>query len=334
LNRIKSKFYLLEYFSAPGAKRNGNDKKYFFKHVLPWLIVIGVFVYLFCRIDRGQFYYSLLQADIGYYIFWLAVFSVAGFLVDAQNLHSILFHFRHPVSYIEALIIKGLSYILMMVNYVAGIGAIVYYLHRDKNISFIRSTGLMMIYNMSSRNSLLMLSGIGVLIAPYSSTLLDNIFVMCVILLAVFIVWILVLKLLPDTGKIKKFKELQLVKVFHEASWKSYILITLGRMIYYSLFIALFYMGVHAFNMEMPLLHLAIYVPIIMLIMSLPVTPFGLGTSQAAMVLFFKGFGTEANILAFGVTYSTSLIIIRGMIGLLCLKLKRSREYTQNPCMK
>ena len=69
--------------------------------------------------------------------------------------------------------------------------------------------------------------------------------------------------------------------------------------------------------MDIPLITLTAVVPIILLIISLPVTPFGMGTSQAAMILFFKDYSSEANILAFGITYSTSILIFRGLLGLL-----------------
>jgi hypothetical protein len=58
-------------------------------------------------------------------------------------------------------------------------------------------------------------------------------------------------------------------------------------------------------------------VPVILLVISIPVSAFGLGTSQAAMLILFRDYGTQAQILAFSLAYSASIVILRGAIGAL-----------------
>jgi hypothetical protein len=57
------------------------------------------------------------------------------------------------------------------------------------------------------------------------------------------------------------------------------------------------------------------YLPVILLIISIPISAFGLGTSQAAMLFLFKDYGSPAQIMAFSLTYSASIIVLRGIIG-------------------
>ena len=68
--------------------------------------------------------------------------------------------------------------------------------------------------------------------------------------------------------------------------------------------------------MSIPLVPLIAYVPIILLIISMPIAPCGFGTAQAAMLYLFKDYGTSVNIMAFGLTYSTSVLVFRSLIGL------------------
>ncbi|MBU0994299.1 MAG: flippase-like domain-containing protein [Proteobacteria bacterium] len=289
------------------------------KNILPWIAVFAIFSYLFWDIDKTQFLTSLSYANIYTYVPGLIVFGMIAFLLDTQNLYAIFNHFKYNMKFTDILPMRGVTYLLMIINFNLGMGGILYFLKRDQDISIKRGTGLMLIYNTATQNSLFILSIIGCLIAPHSD-IIRKILIFSIICVSVNFLWVAVLKKLPDRGNFSKFKTLAWVKVYHEIPFNSYLLITFWRCVYYSTFILFFYLGVRAFNMAIPLLLLTAYVPIILLIISLPVTPFGLGTSQAAMILFFKDFGSEANILAFGITYSTSVIIIRGIIGLFYLK--------------
>jgi uncharacterized membrane protein YbhN (UPF0104 family) len=59
---------------------------------------------------------------------------------------------------------------------------------------------------------------------------------------------------------------------------------------------------------------------VIFFIGNIPVTPFGIGTIQAAMMFFFSKFGPAENILSFSIVYSATLLIFRAPIGLLYMR--------------
>ena len=86
-------------------------------------------------------------------------------------------------------------------------------------------------------------------------------------------------------------------------------------------FVIFFYFAVRAFHMQIPFMALTALVPIIFFIGNLPITPFGLGTIQAAMLYFFQDYGTQANILAMSLVYTVSLMIFRALIGLYYLRI-------------
>lgn len=69
--------------------------------------------------------------------------------------------------------------------------------------------------------------------------------------------------------------------------------------------------------MQIPLVALIAYVPIILLVISLVTAPGGFGTAQATMP---KDYGTPLNIMAFGLIYTTSILVLRYLIGLLYAK--------------
>jgi len=312
---------LLKNMNAPGEttapEDSGSSGRWgLLRSVLPWLSAAALFLYLFWSIDFGQFISSFYHADLFLYIPWLVFFSLVWFFMDSQNIRSVLHHFGHDISFSKVLSIRGITYFLMIINYSLGMGGIAYLLKKENSIPLKRSMGLMVIYNAVTQNCLLILAGIGCLVAPVSSALMNSIFYMCVSIVAAYIAGISILKLLPARGRIGAFRNMAFIRIFHEVPWTSYCMLVFFRGVYYSTFIIFYYFALRAFHMDVPFQVLTAYVPVILLIISLPVTPFGLGTSQAAMVLFFKDYGTEANILAFGLTYSTSILLFRGIIGL------------------
>jgi uncharacterized membrane protein YbhN (UPF0104 family) len=117
-----------------------------------------------------------------------------------------------------------------------------------------------------------------------------------------------------------KIKNMNLLKVFHEASWRTYGVLIFWRTLYYTLFVIFFYIAVRAFNMQIPLVALIAYVPIILLVISMPIAPGGFGTAQATMLILFKDYGTNMDIMAFGLTYTTSILVLRYLIGLFYAK--------------
>ena len=125
------------------------------------------------------------------------------------------------------------------------------------------------------------------------------------------------LRLMPDYRFIAKIKRNDLMKVFIETPAAVYLLHTAYRCGFYATFVLFFYAAARAFNMEIPLIALLAYVPIILLVISIPISAFGLGTSQAAMLVLFRDYGTPAQILAFSLAYSASIVVLRGAIGAL-----------------
>ncbi len=298
---------------------SNNSWKGFLKKVFPWTAAALFLIYLFHSIDFTAFIEALLHINLMIYLPWLFLFGISAFLTDAQNLKVLLAKFDYDVSYKKLLYIRGVSYLAMVVNFTLGIGSISLCLKRYAGIPLLRSASILLVYNSATQNCLAFIAAAGCLFFADSSTIPDKIFVLCLSILSISVIIIVTLKLLPERGRLLKFKQFEIVKVFYELPWKSYIVITFWRGCYYLTFLVFFYYAVRAFNMQIPIGALVVYVPMILLIISLPVTPFGLGTSQAAMILFFNGYGSEATILAFSLTYSTSVILVRGLIGILFL---------------
>jgi glycosyltransferase 2 family protein len=92
------------------------------------------------------------------------------------------------------------------------------------------------------------------------------------------------------------------------------------RACYFGLFVLYYWLGTHAFHTPVPLLLALAATPIILVVASLPITPAGLGTQQAAMLYFFAPYGSEAAILAFALSFPVAFICTRMPLGLFFIR--------------
>jgi hypothetical protein len=304
--------------SGSGIMPAGSSVKQFVKRMVPWLVGAAILAYLVWRIEIIPLLTALSLADVALYIPVLAAFILVNFLADTQNLNALLRYSGSPIPFRDSMIIRGASYLLMIIDYTLGMGSIVYYLKKYKNVPVASGTGSMLFLNYITHVSLLIMAIAGCLMAAATgalSTLLANIALTATVLLALAILTIILMKMLPNKSFMKKIKHSELMKIFIESPLSIYLMNTLYRCGFYSTFILFFYIAVRAFNMDIPFSELVAYVPVILLVISIPISAFGLGTSQAAMILLFKDYGSPAQILAFSLTYSASIIIVRGIIG-------------------
>jgi uncharacterized membrane protein YbhN (UPF0104 family) len=290
------------------------------KRLLPLAVSCAILIYLFWYIDIRLCINALLNADMSLYVPSVIVLIIATFLLDTQNLAETLKHFHYPLSWKNAFTLRGVTYLIMTIDYSVGMGVLIYYLKKHLGIPVMRSTGLMTFFNGITQKALVYMAIIGLIILPPTSALLRNLLIFFIGFALLDILFIVVLKKLPSRGLALKIKNMNLLKVFHEAPWRTYGILLFWRIIYYAFFIAFFYVAVRAFNMQIPLVALIAYVPIILLVISLPIAPGGFGTAQATMLILFKDYGTTMDIMAFGLTYTTSILVLRYLIGLFFAK--------------
>ena len=88
------------------------------------------------------------------------------------------------------------------------------------------------------------------------------------------------------------------------------------RGVYFSCFVIMFWLGSHAFGVEVPLVLAAAATPAILMAGALPIAPAGIGTQAAAMLFFFGAHGDKAAIVAFGLAFPVVITATRCLLGL------------------
>lgn len=272
-------------------------------------------VYLIWQIEPKPLFDALYHARIIVFLPAIIIFVIISFIIDAQNLRALMNTLDYDLTFVESMIIRGASNLITVVDYTLGMGSVVYFLNVTKHIPLVTGTAIMFFYNYINQLSLLVLAVIGYpMIEGFRFSWLTKLMILC---LSSFIVSVLVIILVKKSniGLIEKIKNTGLFDSFAEASLSTYLINVAYRIIFYLTYILFFYVAVKAFNLDIPLIMMVVYVPIILLVISIPVSAFGFGTSQAAMLFLFKDYGSPAQILAFSLAYSVSLLLLRALLG-------------------
>ena len=288
---------------------------------LKWLIAAGVLYLVFKQVNTDRLLEALASARIEMYIPLAVCFVILWFLIESQNLMYLFNMFGHPVTFREMRLIRGASYMLMIINYNLGLGAIAWYLKQRNSIPLVRASSVMFFYYFVESVGITFFAMVGcLLILGQSPAVYTKIVAIAGCMFSAYIILFFILRFLPDKGYFKRFRNNEIMASFYEVTFPDYFKLSGLRAIYFASFIVFFYFGLKCFNVNVPLLYLTGLVPVIFFIGNIPITPFGIGTIQAAMVFFFKDFGPEENILSFSVVYSATLLFFRAPIGLFYMR--------------
>ena len=282
--------------------------------VVPWIIGLSILTYLIWRIKPQPLIEALLHTKLSIYVPSLVVFVYLSFLVDTQNLRALLNSFDYKLNWNESKIIRGASYLIMVVDYTLGLGSVVYFLKASNKIPIVRGTALMMYFNYICQIALFVLMFSGYLMMDVSFAWLNKGMLIFLTIVILSIIIIAVLKY-SKHKLVMKVHRISVMKPFVESSIVTYTNNLVYRVGYYFINVLFSFVAIQAFNMNIPFMDVLFYVPLILLIISIPVSPFGLGTAQASMLYLFKDYGSQPQILAFSLVYSVTVVLLRSLLG-------------------
>lgn len=284
------------------------------RRLAPWAVGIVMLIGLVVVIDLDEVLDAMGRADPARYGLLAAGFILVWFLIETHNLASLLKRFGHSRPFAELAGVRAYTYLLMVLNYNLGVGGIALYLRSTVGIPLAEASSLMLFYMYAELASLAAMCVLGAVLLP------DEIHIATIAVLAgAFLVGSVVLiagyRTFGDRLP-RRLGQLSLLSSFRLASPATFLNLALGRGAYFLAFIVFFRLALPTFSVEVPLPALLVLVPTIFFIGNLPISAAGLGTMQAAMLFFFRSYGTQADIAAFSIVYSGTLIVLRLPLGL------------------
>ncbi|MFC1576771.1 lysylphosphatidylglycerol synthase transmembrane domain-containing protein [Candidatus Omnitrophota bacterium] len=277
------------------------------RSVLTWIITAAIFIFLFSGIKLDDVLRAIRAADITLFVFSLLISMLAHIYFSTARYRGILKALGIRLSFSEVLIMRmGSLPIKGVLPLKAGEVTRVAYLKKLHNVPYARGAGSILLgYALSAfMLSLFVIAGL-VLGHPEEPLRILSVGLLALLVLALIL-------------KARSFPEKQ--------GW----LKTFGTLSFYTLgFEGLKIINVFiifkAMSVEIPPEAFFLYVPIALLISSLPVTVLGLGVREGATVLFFSGFAAPEALLGASLLVSFSNHIFAALLGLLFLNAFMSR---------
>jgi hypothetical protein len=292
--------------------------------LLTWLVTIGLLAYLLHGISLAD-----VRQAAGRMEPWtvpvLALLVGLVYVADSFAIWRTFGWFLARLSFREVLVVRGATYLLALVNYALGQGAIVYFVNRARGVPLMRGTGAVLLVMGINILLLLVLSTLGLLLSRDVPRDLATLVAVAYAGLLVYVVLQLwkpgflarqpLFEVLLSAGLTGHLKALA-VRIPHLCSLVLFTLVSL-----------------RAFAVEVPLGHALLCLPVVYFIAVLPISVQGLGTTQVALVYFFARFVpggdpdfAKAVIVAASLTAQAMGLAVQALIGVVCLRSQLARN--------
>lgn len=320
------------------------------KRLLPWAIAAVIFYFLFRQIPPGQVIKTIPHANIPLFAFYAITYFVVVMLLDCVGLRWALTRFSTRVNLKETILMRGATYLLMLINYNLAQGGIAFYLKKTHKAPIFKTLGTISYLTMVDLTLVVTCAVLAVQfqdVVYRGESLRGYITRAGLLFYSVLIFWVIFWKNIdrPIFRPALKWKIVEwftsrpLFATFREASAMDDIKMVFFRMPIIFLIVVSFFLWIHAFRASIPFSHILIFSPVIMLISTLPITPGGIGTVQALCIEFFrigvqsplisqKLFSTEEVILAASLLWGFGNFLLKIAFGFFCLKQKSKSLFT------
>ena len=291
------------------------------KNITPWLIAALILYFLFSKVDYVDAWSAASEADLPRFLLMMTVSVLFWFFIDSAAFAFLFTRFNGvQLDWAEARSLRGLTYLVTPINWNLGTAGVILHLRPSKQIGALESASTMVLYQMIDGLVLGSFALAGVLMLPASPeiTAIRNLAMGVVTFQALSLAFFSVSW--QRVPLLERYRNLGLFQSHRRATLRDFGILISMKSVYFAVFLAVYWLGCDAFGINLPISVAAAAAPLIIFAGALPFTPAGLGTQQAAMLFFFAPYGDEASILAFGLMYPLTLVLMRALLGLPYLK--------------
>ncbi len=294
---------------APGRARRR------VRALLPWIIGCGVLALLASRIEVAALRRAMARGDhvslagvamlvTGGVLFTDSLSTQVGLQVSGL---------RWP--FFRTLVIRGSTYVLALINYTVGQVGLGYALHRA-GYSARRVVGVTLFLTGTTFAALILVTTVAWSFDGRGGPLWWMLLGGCGGLLG----YLALVRLAPSS-----LARRELFAPLFEVGVRGYLRAIAGRVPHVLMLVLGAWFGMRAWGLEVPFLVGLTAMPAVVIVTVLPISPGGIGTSQATMVLLFSSFAPEAtaaereaSVLAFGMVYFVYGAMAQLVLGLVC----------------
>ncbi len=283
---------------------------------LSYLAALAIIVLIARDVPRAALFGALSHARFGLFAATVAI-AFAGWFFGETLLFSRLFTYFHGrTTFRETLAANAAQYFLQLVNVAVGSGALIVFLKKRKSAHWLDGACTLAFQAMIDFQVMIAMALAGLMIAPQSVLRHFGVYLIMLLSALWLVAWFW-MRGRPRMRWLQRIYDLPAMGAFRTARPGHYLSLSLIRAAIFGFQGFALYFEMHAFGVQVPLTMTLALAPVILLIASLPLTPVGLGSEQAAMVMCFRNFAPAAEVLTVSLAISASNVICRILLGVI-----------------
>jgi hypothetical protein len=293
------------------------------RRVLPWLVGIAVLVALALRVPVDTFRDAITEGPHVALAFVTLAITACVLCTDSLSTWAGLraLAIRRPLHHVLA--IRGATYVLFVLNYAVGQGAFGYYLNRT-GVPGLRAVGVTLFLIGTNLATLLVVTT-AVWLVGGDRSMHESLWWTLVAGCGGFVVYLAIVAAAP--GFIAR--RAVLAPLF-DAGLRGHAIAMASRLPHSAVVVLGHWLAIRIWGIDVPVSAGLTLMPAVAVASVLPISPAGLGTTQAALVVFFADYANgatadarQAVVLAFAVVYFVYGVVSSLVVGLACTPFAR-----------
>lgn len=296
------------------------------RRALPFGLAFALIAFTLTRIDLRTFVARLAMVNAPAFLAFNALFVVA--LLTADTLATVVVYRRDvaKIRFADFWCLRGASYLPGLLNHHVGQAFLTFSLARDYGVSFVRMAGATLLVYVSWGGCVL---GIGCLSLLYRAYTADHMthevwqslqWVAAVLVAGVS--YLIVIGVRPA-----RLARVKLLAPLFEAGVVGHLVALAVRLPHFVVLFLGTWLPFRFFGLDIPLQAALTYVPILMVVVTLPITPQGVGTRDLVAFTFFAAYAPgetadekRAAIVAVTTCSVVAMALAEAAVGLLLLR--------------
>lgn len=285
------------------------------RRVLPFAVAVALVGWVLSRLDFPTFVRELRRVDHALYVGFAVVFIVALLVADTFATVSIYRRTIAPIRYRDFFVLRGASYVPSMLNHHLGQAFLTYFMARLTGTPLLRTAGVTLLSYASWAGCVLGLGALALVLAGQPAAWL-------LAPLGAGLLYLALIALRP-----RALAGMRLLAPLFEAGVVGHLAALVTRLPHVAVLFLGTWLPFRFFGVEIPFAAAVAYVPILMVAVTLPITPQGLGTRDLLAATFFVGYApgdTQEERLAVLAAATTSWVVVSllasGALGLVLMR--------------
>jgi hypothetical protein len=292
------------------------------QRALPAVVSVAVLLWLFVRVDFAAVVGALTPRVALVIVPALVAYGAATLLLEALSVVLVVDDRPADFTAWTAAKIKCASYLLGILNYALGAGALAVLMRRRADLGLGEAASLVLLISSTDLVIVLAMAGIGAgLVETSAPTLQAGVLVGAIV---GFSGGLALLRMPASLGPLDRIRSLSIFQGLREVPLSSLAKLIPLRILFTSSFVALMGSSFLAFEVYPPIAEVVMGVLIVGVVAGLPIAVAGLGTSQAAFLFIFRDYAPQDVLLAQSLVLSSGMLALRALMGVIF-----AREFTR-----